>query len=245
MSKKALIIKHSSSNENCYVTRFFCERNISFEILPVFDNDYQSKYPDINTTDYFVIVSLGGPQGTYEEDLYPYLKWEKSFLAAQLKLNTPILGVCLGAQLVADAIGGRGYLGKYGYEIGYVQYQLTSHGKDDPVISKVFQEYENNPLLIMHHKDSFDLPSDASILAYTNNNYIAAFRIGSALCVQFHPEASFYDFNRWVTTRREIKPESYQHLNVDEILRHGQDNQIHAEKSRQSFFQHWWNSLQI
>jgi GMP synthase-like glutamine amidotransferase len=47
----------------------------------------------------------------------------------------------------------------------------------------------------MHHKDSFDLSSNATILAYTSNNYIAAFRTGSALCLQFHPEASLSDFN--------------------------------------------------
>jgi GMP synthase (glutamine-hydrolysing) len=245
MSKKALIIKHSAGNQTTYVTTLFSERNIPFEILHVFDADYQSKLPDIHTTDYLVIVSLGGPQGTYEEDLYPYLRWEKSFLAAQLALNTPILGVCLGAQLIADAIGGRGYLGKYGFEIGYVQYELTSHGKNDPVISKVFEEQENKPLLIMHHKDSFDLPSHASVLAYTCNNYIAAFRIGSALCVQFHPEASFADFNRWVQRRRETTPESYRDLDVDKILCECQANEIHAEKSRQSFFEHWWNSLKI
>ena len=243
MTKKALIITHSARSQPNYVTTFFTERHIPFEILPIFDD--QSKLIDIHTTDYLVIVSLGGPQGTYEEDLYPYLKWEKSFLAAQLALNTPILGVCLGAQLVADAIGGRGYLGKHGYEIGYVQYELTSHGKDDPVISKVFQEYENKPSLVMHHKDSFDLPSHASVLAYTSNNYIAAFRIGSALAVQFHPEASFSDFNRWVQRTQEMKPEAYRHLNLDEILRQGQANEVHADKSRQSFFEHWWNSLQI
>ena len=245
MSKKALIIRHSLTNENTYVTTFFAERNILFEVLPVYDSHYQSKLPDINATNYLVIVSLGGPQGTYEEDLYPYLKWEKSFLAAQLALNTPILGVCLGAQLVADAVGGRGYLGKQGFEIGYVQYELTSQGKDDPVISKIFEEHENKPALIMHHKDSFDLPSHVPVLAYTCNNYIAAFRTGSALCVQFHPEASFQDFNRWVQRRRETKPESYGDLDVDEILRQSQANEIHAEKSRQSFFEHWWNSLQI
>ena len=245
MVKKALIIKHSVNSQTNYMTTFFAERNIPFEILSIFDVDCQLKLFDIHTTDYLVIVSLGGPQGTYEEDLYPYLKWEKSFLAAQLILNTPILGVCLGAQLVADAIGGCGYLGKQGYEIGYVQYELTSHGKNDPVISKVFQEHENKPSLVMHHKDSFDLPSHASILAYISNNYIAAFRIGSALAVQFHPEASFSDFNRWVQRTQEMKPEAYRHLNLDEILRQGQANEVHADKSRQSFFEHWWNSLQI
>jgi len=244
MSKKALIIQHSTGVRPAYVTTFFSQYNIPFEILPIFDSDYQSKFPDNNTNDYSVIVSLGGPQGTYEDDIYPYLKWEKSFLAAQLALNTPILGLCLGAQLLADVIGGHGHLGKYGYEIGYVQYELTSEGKLDPVISKVFEEQQNKPLLIMHHKDSFDLPSNASILAYTSNNYIAAYRIGSALCVQFHPEASFTEFNEWVEGTRDEEPELYGNLDIDEILRQAQACEGQASKSRRCFFETWWNSLQ-
>ena len=74
MTKKALIITHSARSQTNYVTTFFAERHIPFEILPIFDD--QSKLVDIHTTDYLVIVSLGGPQGTYEEDLYPYLKWD-------------------------------------------------------------------------------------------------------------------------------------------------------------------------
>jgi GMP synthase (glutamine-hydrolysing) len=244
MSKKVLIIQHSASVRPAYVTTFFSENNIPFEILPIFDSNYQSKFPDNNTNDYLAIVSLGGSQGTYEDDIYPYLKWEKSFLAAQLALNTPILGLCLGAQLLADVIGGHGHLGKYGYEVGYVQYELTPEGKHDPVISKVFEEQQNKPLLIMHHQDSFDLPSNASILAYTSNKYIAAYRFGSALCVQFHPEASFTDFNGWVERRRKNAPEVYKNLDIDEILRQAEACENQAYKSRQLFFKTWWDSLQ-
>jgi GMP synthase (glutamine-hydrolysing) len=244
MSKKVLIIRHSAGCPPGYVTTFFSEHNIPFEILPVFDSDFQSKFPDNNTTDYSVIVSLGGPQGAYEDDIYPYLKWEKSFLMAQLALNTPILGLCLGAQLIAGAIGGHGHLGKYGYEVGYVQYELTSEGKQDPFMSKVFEEQDNKPLFMMHHKDSFDLPSNASILAYTSNKYIAAFRIGSALCIQFHPEATLTDLNRWVQRTLSNRPELYKHLDIDEILKQAQACEVQAEKSRRLFFETWWKSIQ-
>jgi GMP synthase (glutamine-hydrolysing) len=244
MSKKVLIIQHSTGVRPAYVEIFFIEHNIPFEILPIFDSDNQPKLPDNNTNDYSAIVSLGGPQGTYEDHLYPYLKWEKSFLAAQLALNKPILGLCLGSQLLADVIGGRGYLGKYGYEVGYVQYEQTPEGKTDPVISKIFEEQENKPLYVMHHKDSFDLPPNASILAYTSNKYIAAFRFGSALGIQFHPEASFTDFSGWVERRRKNTPELYKNLNIDEILRQAEACEMQADKSRRLFFETWWNSIQ-
>ncbi|CAF4847897.1 unnamed protein product [Rotaria sp. Silwood1] len=244
MSKKVLIIQHSLNVRPAYVTTFFTECNIPFEILPIFDSDIQSKLPDNNTNDYSAIVSLGGPQGTYEDDIYPYLKWEKSFLAAQLTLNTPILGVCLGAHLLADVIGGCTHLGKYDYEVGYVQYELTSEGKCDPILSKVFEKQQNKPLFVMHHRDSFDLPSNATILAYTTNNYIAAFRFGSAYCVQFHPEASFTEFNEWIQQTRSDEPEIYGNINIDKILYQAQACEIQAEQSRQLFFDTWWNSIQ-
>ena len=243
MSKNVLIIQHSIIDHPGYIIIFLTEHNIPFEILPIFDPGFQSKFPDNNTNDYSAVISLGGPQATYEDNVYPYLKWEKSFLSAQLALNTPILGLCLGAQLLADAIGGHGHLGKYGYEVGYVQYNLTPEGKTDPVISKIFEE-QNNPLFIMHHQDSFDLPSSASILAYTSNNYIAAYRIGSALCVQFHPEASFSEFNEAVQTIRKEEPELYGNLDIDEIVRQAQACEFQAGKSRRLFFETWWNSIQ-
>ena len=244
MSKNVLVIQHSTGVRPAYATTFFTEHNIPFEILPIFDPDCLSKLPKNDTNDYSAIVSLGGPQGTYEDDKYSYLKWEKSFLAAQLALNTPILGICLGAQLLADVIGGHGHLGKHGYEAGYVQYELTSEGKQDPILSKIFDEQQNKPLLLMHHQDSFDLPSNASVLAYTSNNYTAAYRIGSAFCVQFHPEASFTEFNEWVQNKLRTTPASYKNLDIDEILGQAQACEIQADKSRRLFFETWWNSIQ-
>ena len=243
MSKKVLIIQHSYGVRPAYVTEFFSQHQIPFQILHIYDPESELDLPDSQTTDYLAIVSLGGPQGTYEDDEYPYLKWEKSFLAAQLALETPILGLCLGAQLLADVIGGHGHLGKYGYEVGYVQHTLTHEGEQDPIFSKLFEKQENQPLFIMHHQDSFDLPPDASLLAYTSNNYKAAFRCGSAYAVQFHPEASFTEFNEWVQRKLAKQPAAYKDLDIDEILRQARENEPKAKESRRLFFETWWNLI--
>lgn len=244
MSKKVLIIQHTATVRPAYAETFLSEHQIPFEILHIYESDCQSKFPDDNTKDYSAIVSLGGSQAAYEDDLYPYLKWEKSFLASQLALNTPILGLCLGAQLLACVVGGSGHLGRNGYEAGYVPYRLTPEGEADSVIGKVFKEQENNPLLIMHHQDSFDLPSNVPVLAYTSNNYIAAFRFGSALAVQFHPEASFVEFSQWVARTRKREPPLYGNLDIDGALDRAQTSESAASRSRQLFFETWWNSLQ-
>ena len=245
MLKKVLVIQHSLNVSPGHVTEFFKEHNIPFEILSIYDPDSESKFPSDDTDQYSVIVSLGGPQGTYEEEQYPYLIWEKNFLAAQLALNRPILGICLGAQLLADVIGGHGYLGKYGYEVGYVQYRLTPSGQQDRVIKKIFEEQDNSPLFIMHHKDSFDLPPNVTVLAYTSNNYIAAFRFGSAFCVQFHPEASFNQFYQWVQRNKQNRPELYANLDIDSLVEQAERCESKAENSRRLFFETWWNSLEL
>jgi GMP synthase (glutamine-hydrolysing) len=244
MSKKVLIIQHSTGVQPAYAATFFSEQNIPFEVLCIFDSEVQSKLPANDTDEYSAIVTLGGPQSAYEDDLYPYIKWEKAFLVAQLALHRPILGICLGAQLLADAIGGRGHPGKHGYEAGYVDYQLTPEGQQDPIMSKVFAEQANKPLLIMHHGDTFEQPPNSSILAYTSNQYIAAYRVGSALGVQFHPEASFQEFSEWVERTQRKWPGLYGNLDIDEILRQAKAFETQADRSRRLFFQTWWNSLQ-
>ncbi|CAF1370279.1 unnamed protein product [Rotaria sp. Silwood1] len=244
MTKKVLIIQHSTSVPCGYVTTFFTEQNIPFEILPIFDDKHSIPLPDDMTSDYSVIISLGGPQGAYEDEIYPYLKWEKSFLATQLALNTPILGICLGAQLLADVIGGRAYQSIRGYEAGYVNYELTPEGKNDPILSTIFEAEQHKPMLIMHHGDTFDLPVNVPVLARTSNDYTAAYRVGSAFCVQFHPEMSTREFNESVQRARRNRPKIYQHVDIDEILHHAEANESRAEQSRRFFFQTWWNSIQ-
>lgn len=245
MLKKVLIIQHSPRVRPAHVTTFFTEHQIPFEILSIFDPQVQSNLPSMNTDDYSAIVSLGGPQAAYEVDEYPYLKWEQDFLLQQMSLERPILGICLGAQLIADAIGGRGHLGRFGYELGYVDYQLTDEGKTDSILSKVFSEQNHQPLLIMHHQDSFDVPPKGSVLAYSSTGYIAAFRCGSAFCVQFHPEASFNEFQEWVEGTRKKRPELYGDRDIDGILARAKLLEERAEQSRRLFFENWWKSLNI
>ena len=126
------------------------------------------------------IVVLGGHMGAYETDTYPWLMAEKEFLKDQLAAETPVLGVCLGAQLIADVIGGRAYLGD-GKEIGFIELQRTEAGEADPTVSAL-----DGPV-VTWHQDTFDLPADAEVLAFTGA-YPHAYRHGSALGVQAHPE---------------------------------------------------------
>ena len=126
-------------------------------------------------------VILGGAMGAYDVDLHPWLEAEKEWIRDLVGSGVPVLGLCLGSQLMADALGGKAFLGEKP-ETGVVPVTLTDAGKADPVVSKT------GPLVYAQHQDTFVLPPDAVLLAHTDR-YPHAFRVGSGLALQFHPDA--------------------------------------------------------
>lgn len=139
-----------------------------------------------------LIVVLGGPIGAYDEDKYPFLSDEISLLERRLAAGRPTLGLCLGAQLMARALGARVYPGP-AKEIGWAPVALTHAGRAGPL-----RHLEGGPVLHWHG-DTFDLPDGAERLASTPLCENQAFAYGrSALAFQFHPEAESNGFERWL-----------------------------------------------
>jgi GMP synthase (glutamine-hydrolysing) len=140
-----------------------------------------------------LLVILGGPIGVYEEEDYPWLKHETALIRARLEARKPTLGICLGAQLMARALGARVYPGRV-KEIGWAPVILTDEGRASPL---AHLERENAPVLHWHG-DTFDLPQGAARLAFTQITPNQAFAIGRhALALQFHIEAIGHDLERW------------------------------------------------
>ena len=127
------------------------------------------------------VVPLGGEMGSYDEDKFGYLAGEKRFLSRAVEADVPVLGICLGSQLLADALGGRAYRGTEP-EVGFQTLELTAAGRADVVLGRAGA----GPHFLWHH-DTFDLPPGAELLA-ASDRYPHAYRVGSALAVQFHPE---------------------------------------------------------
>jgi GMP synthase (glutamine-hydrolysing) len=180
-------------------------RHVFFEDLSAFapilaEAGYKIEYLDLGVDDLKtskaseaeLVVALGGPIGAYEENLYPYLKDEVDLLEWRLARGRPTIGICLGAQLVARALGARVYPGQI-KEIGFGAIILTEEGRRSCLTS-----FENGSVLHWHG-DTFDLPDGAVHLASSVNYENQAFGYGlNAIAFQFHPEAGAGEFERWL-----------------------------------------------
>lgn len=130
------------------------------------------------------LVVMGGPMGARDAAAYPHLAAERDLLAGSVAAGLPVLAVCLGAQLLASALGGRVFRGAT-LEIGAGGVELTAEGKADPVLGPA-----GAPLPVIHwHHDTFELPEGCVHLASSPGYPMQAFRRGDRVYgLQFHVE---------------------------------------------------------
>ena len=139
-----------------------------------------------------LLVILGGPIGAYEEAEYPFLNAELGLLERRLAADRPTLGICLGAQLMARALGARVFPGP-AKEIGWGDLQLTPAGLTSPL-----RHLDGHPVLHWHG-DTFDLPEGCELLASTRVCRNQAFARGpNLLGLQFHPEVLVASIEKWL-----------------------------------------------
>jgi GMP synthase-like glutamine amidotransferase len=147
--------------------------------------------------------------------------------------DVPTLGICLGAQLMAAALGGKAFPAD-AVEVGWPEVILTDAGSRDPLMREV-----TGPVLVWHH-DTFELPPDAELLASTR--YPLAFRAGRSVGVQFHPEASPQMLAEWVgrTPQRTFDADG---IDPESWLRQARDLSRRARAVSMRFFAAWLNEV--
>jgi GMP synthase-like glutamine amidotransferase len=140
------------------------------------------KPPRIADIDWLIV--MGGPMGVYDENLFPWLIKEKQFIAETIRQKKKVLGICLGAQLIASALGERVYPNTQ-KEIGWYPVNLTETGKE----STFFRSFPGQFTAFHWHGDTFDLPEGAQCLAESKACEHQAFSYGAhVLGLQFHLE---------------------------------------------------------
>lgn len=136
-------------------------------------------------------VFMGGPMNADEDERHPGLAAERQWLAEAVRLELPLLGICLGAQLLARALGAEVRPGRE-KEIGFLPVEV--HDPADPVLGRLAPGHE-----VLHwHGDAFDLPAGATRLASSALTPNQAFRAGNAWGVLFHPEADRALVDAWL-----------------------------------------------
>ena len=135
-----------------------------------------------------LVVAMGGPMSVNDEEQFPWLAAEKRFIRAAIELGRPVLGVCLGAQLIASACGAAVYPNKV-KEIGWLPIQGVEPAADDDAGAEQPATFRFPPFLeVFHwHGETFDLPEGAVRLARSNGALNQAFQLGaSVIGMQFH-----------------------------------------------------------
>jgi GMP synthase-like glutamine amidotransferase len=138
------------------------------------------------------VIVLGGRMGVHDEALHPFLHPLKAFMRQMLASGTPLMGICLGGQLLADVAGGVVSSNHCG-EKGLVEVTLTGAGAADPLFAGV----DGCFAAFQWHSDSFTVPPGAVHLASSAACPGQAFRLGNAWGVQFHPEVDQAIVTAW------------------------------------------------
>ena len=139
------------------------------------------------------LIVLGGEMGVHDSALYPFLAGEVALLVGAHERGLPVLGLCLGAQLLAAALGAEVHARRCS-EIGWLE---VSHLVDDPVLGPTGRRRQ-----FQWHYDSFELPAGANRLASSTKCPNQAFRIGRSYGLQFHPEASAEIVEGWALSAK-------------------------------------------
>lgn len=177
---------------------FFKAKEVRVEIVKPFKGEPLPKHLGDG------LVVLGGPMGVYEEPQFPWMTLELDAIRKCLVSSIPVLGICLGSQMLAHAAGGRVHKGP-SQEVGWFPVTLTEQGRLDPLLLGIPTEFK----AFHWHADTFTLPENASLLASSAAYPQQIFRLGTnAYGFQCHLEVTEEMIRSWMEIyAEELKPQ--------------------------------------
>lgn len=188
MNKKVLAVRHVKIEHAGLIEDILKEKGIEIDYVDTAKGQ-TLKEPLEN---YSFAIVLGGYMGAYEESLYPFLSYEYKLMEEVLKRDIPLLGICLGSQMLAKVLGARVYKGEKGKEIGFFDVYKVSQ-------VELFKDFPDKLKVFQWHGDTFDLPKGAYRVfegdVYKNQGFIYKNAIG----LQFHIEVSPQMVEEWLS----------------------------------------------
>jgi GMP synthase-like glutamine amidotransferase len=185
----------------------------------------ESQSPPADPFAYDAVLTFGGAMHADQEREHPWLREEKSLLAELLDRRVPVLGVCLGAQILAEAAGGAARRAPQP-EIGWHAVEVTDDGARDPLLAPLAPSFE----AFQWHSYEVTLPPDATVLA-RSPACLQAYRVDRAWGVQFHAEVSRADAEAWIEDYR----------SDEDAVRIGLDPEAFRERTHQAIG--GWNAV--
>ena len=213
------------------------ERGFAIEIIDAATAPYPLQLAELCD----LLIVLGGPIGVYETDAYPFLAGEIECARRRLEAKRPMLGICLGAQLMAAAAGARVYAGTAGAEIGW---RPVAHGGNGEPPAWLLPLLAEGVAAFHWHGDTFDLPEGAEALAKTDQYENQAFALnGNALALQFHPEVTVLGLERWYVGHAvELAKRG---ISVPEMRAAGLEHAPRLMEAAREFWNGWLDSISI
>lgn len=192
------------------------EKGHSISKTLLYENE---ELPDVLDFDWLII--MGGPMGVYDEYKYPWLVSEKFFVKRAISEGKIVLGICLGAQLLADVLGAKVYKNKY-KEIGWLPITLTNEGQKSDLFSNFPKEFVS----FQWHGDTFNIPDKSIHLAKSEVCENQAFVYNERVIgIQFHLESSFESVHKLIDNCGDELVEDKYIQGKDEII----SNQSHLK----------------
>jgi GMP synthase (glutamine-hydrolysing) len=196
-----LVLRHVPHEHLGTLALALRSNNLAYEYV----NFYEDANSNVSVDDSSALIILGGPMNVYETDKYPFMEMEDVLIKGAIEKDIPVLGICLGAQLIAKSLGAQVTKNRE-TEIGWYPLKITDEGSKD----YLFKQLSVEETVFQWHGDTFEIPSGAAHLAESPLCLNQAFRFGSSVYgLQFHIEVTPEMILEWLNVpenRIEITP---------------------------------------
>ncbi|MEO6797424.1 MAG: type 1 glutamine amidotransferase [Candidatus Dormibacter sp.] len=220
--KPVLCIRNDRDDSLGISAAVFAEAGLPVQRLDAFERG--ASWPDLAAIGGLMV--FGGEMNVDESDRYPFLPTQRQLLRRAVEAGVPVLGVCLGAQLLARALDTTVYHSPV-RELGFTPVTITKAGSQDPLVSC----FKSGDRVFQWHEDTFELPKGATMLATGDEVTTQAFRFGSsAWGVQFHFEVDRAGVEAWLRVAEPGLERGWQR-NADQI-RGELDLYLEAQQAR-------------